>query len=144
MPHTPTLGPTTDDKPESPVFVTWQVCPTCGRGPAVVFPAPRDRDPDGRPKLFCFLCCPKPDGDGKKSPAYGGAGGGKRSVERRRGGRFRRGRTRAPVLGRSHAPGPALNPADARRIRRIPVRPKSPGPRLIGPGGRFRSGMFVH
>jgi hypothetical protein len=62
MPHVITHAPKTppDGKLDRPVFVTWHMCPNCGRGPAVVFPSPRDPESDRQPKLVCLSCCPKP------------------------------------------------------------------------------------
>src|SRR5438270_8344050 len=62
MPDSPTPKPSTSGH-DRPVFVTRTACPNCGRGPAIVFVAPRAHQADGAPKLVCFLCCPKPTTD---------------------------------------------------------------------------------
>jgi hypothetical protein len=59
MPHQPHPKPTGDGNAEQTMFAIWDVCPNCGCGPAIVFPSPRDREPDGQPKLVCILCGPK-------------------------------------------------------------------------------------
>lgn len=59
MPHKPPQSPPSDGR-DQPALATQDVCPNCERGPAVVFPAPDDREPNGEPKLVCLLCCQKP------------------------------------------------------------------------------------
>jgi hypothetical protein len=62
MPNAATPKSPNGEMHDRPALATQDVCPNCGRGPAVVFAAPSDCEPgeDGQPKLVCFFCCPKP------------------------------------------------------------------------------------
>jgi hypothetical protein len=65
MPHNPSPKPSEGAKPDKPPAAavgSQPVCPNCGRGPAVVFPALNVGQPAGKPRLVCLLCCPKRTG----------------------------------------------------------------------------------
>jgi len=47
----------------APAIAASQVCPNCGRSPAVVFPDLRGGKATDQAPLVCLECCPKAPGD---------------------------------------------------------------------------------
>jgi len=70
MPHAHPVPSTARDRAEphrlpdpAPAIQPSQVCPNCGRSPAVVFPDLRAGKAKDEAPLVCLECCPKVRGD---------------------------------------------------------------------------------